>query len=253
MGVIYLLKTREFVNSGQNVFKIGKSSKPGTTRTSDYPKGSILYFLITVVNEDLIDLFSIEFVQKKEYGNEYFEGDYKKIIRFMLEIIDDEEKISNSQVNHLDCKNDLLCQFCLQIFSVKTNMKKHHMRCKDKNDEVRLMEIEKGIKPVIPDNKLKCRFCNLFFSKTSNLNRHIPTCKERERYLKYLQQIPVQHQPSTIINNNTINNLNINIFNDNEDKHKMDTDCIIDILKQCLKSCPEDQITQIVDDFFSFL
>ena len=71
MGIIYLLKTREFVNSEKNVFKIGKSSKPGATRISDYPKGSVLYFLITVINEDiierkLIDLFSREFVQKKE-------------------------------------------------------------------------------------------------------------------------------------------------------------------------------------------
>ena len=194
MGVIYLLKTREFVNSGQNVFKIGKSSKPGTTRTGDYPKGSILYFLITVVNEDLIerkliDLFSIEFIQKKEYGNEYFEGDYHKIIRFMLEIIDDEEKISNSQVNYLDCKNDLLCEFCLCTFKSKWYKGVHEKNCKDKNDPVRLMEIEKGIKPVIPDNKLKCRFCNCVFSRTDCLNKHLKICKDRERYFNYLQEI----------------------------------------------------------------
>ena len=107
----------------------------------------------------------------------------------MLKIIDDEEKISNSQVHYLDSKNDLLCEFCLQTFSVKTNMKRHHMTCKDKNNPVRLMEIEKGIKPVVPDNKLECRFCNLVFSKTSNLNRHIPICKDRERYFNYLQDI----------------------------------------------------------------
>jgi hypothetical protein len=192
MGIIYLLKTREFVNSEKNVFKIGKSSKPGATRISDYPKGSVLYFLITVINEDiierkLIDLFSREFVQKKEYGNEYFEGEYKEIIRLMLKIVDEEEKIINDKDIFLEV--DSRCQFCLQTFSAKTNMKRHQLNCKDKNDPVRLMEIEKGIKPVVPDNKLECRFCNLLLGRSDSLNRHIPICKDRERYFNYLQEI----------------------------------------------------------------
>jgi hypothetical protein len=92
MGIIYLLKTREFVNLNQNIFKIGKSSKPGATRINQYPNGSVLYFLITVVNEDLIerkiiDLFSTEFIHKKEYGNEYFEGDYTKMVEKIFLII----------------------------------------------------------------------------------------------------------------------------------------------------------------------
>ena len=143
------------------------------------------------------------------------------------------------------------CEYCLQSFSINTNLKKHHTICKYKDDPVRLLELQHKVDIDIPENKLECRFCNLIFSRTDSLNRHISVCEDRKEYHKNLQEYikPVVHQ--TIINNCnnncTFNNniVNVNIFNGNEDKHKMDIDCIIDILKQCLKSYPEDQLRQI--------
>ena len=194
MGVIYLLKTREFVNCNKNVFKIGKSNKPGCSRTSDYPKGSVLFFLITVINEDLIerkaiDLFSKEFIRKKEYGNEYFEGEYIKMVRLLFKIVEDEERFLDMKIDLLDDVNVLMCQFCLQVFKSKWYKNLHEKGCKQKNDPVRCIEIEKRITPTIPENHLQCRFCNYIFSRTVSLNKHTPICKSREKYLTYIREI----------------------------------------------------------------
>ena len=105
----------------------------------------------------------------------------------------------------------VLCQFCLQSFSVKTNMKRHHLTCKCKEDPVRLLELEHEVDIDIPENKLECRFCNLIFARTDNLNKHIPNCKEREKYHKNLQEYC---RPNIINQTNCNNNIiNVNIIN----------------------------------------
>jgi len=148
------------------------------------------------------------------------------------------------------------CQFCLHTFSLKTNMKKHNLTCKQKNDPVRIMEMEQGIKPNIPENRLECRFCNISFSKTCNLNRHITTCKERKKYLNKLEKTtPAPASTGNTINNNgTINNNNNCTFNDNrtinitfgnEDKSHITLECLFESFKQILDECPDDQTRQI--------
>ena len=44
---IYLIQEREFVNSGENVFKVGRSSQL-INRISSYPKGSNVIFAVKV-------------------------------------------------------------------------------------------------------------------------------------------------------------------------------------------------------------
>jgi hypothetical protein len=123
--------------------------------------------------------------------------------------LNDSQKMPRS--SHGELKDSgVLCQFCLQTFSIKTNMKKHHLTCKCKEDPVRLLEIEKGIDVDIPENKLECRFCNCIFSKTSNLNRHISSCKDREKYIKHLQT-PVNCTINNYNNNTTNNYNNVNV------------------------------------------
>jgi hypothetical protein len=39
---IYLLQEREFLNTKQNIFKIGRTNQPNYERFKQYPKGSIL-------------------------------------------------------------------------------------------------------------------------------------------------------------------------------------------------------------------
>jgi len=89
---IYLLKEREFVNNGQNIFKIGKSRQRNTERFRGYPNDSILLFQMVCANCDrsermIIRLFREKYIHKNEIGNEYFEGDYKCMIQDIFYVI----------------------------------------------------------------------------------------------------------------------------------------------------------------------
>ena len=138
------------------------------------------------------------------------------------------------------------CEFCLQSFSINTNLKKHHSICKYKDDPVRLLELQHKVDIDIPENKLECRFCNLVFARTDSLNRHIPVCEERKEYHKNLLDYckPV-HQ--TINNNNCTYNDNrsVNLTFCHENKNEINVECLIEILKQVLSEYPEDQIRQM--------
>jgi hypothetical protein len=83
---IYLLQEREFIKSNEPIYKIGKTTKTGLTRFSNYPNGSDLLFHIKcndchTYEKLLIDLFKNNYILRKDIGNEYFEGDYKHMIR----------------------------------------------------------------------------------------------------------------------------------------------------------------------------
>ena len=47
---VYLFHTREFFNSNQPIYKIGKTTKPNFTRFSNYPKGSVMLFQSACLN-----------------------------------------------------------------------------------------------------------------------------------------------------------------------------------------------------------
>ena len=81
---IYLIHTREFVNSKEPIYKIGRS-KNLNTRILQYPKGSNVLCSIKCANsnlceKELIKLFTKLFIIRKDYGNEYFEGDHDNMI-----------------------------------------------------------------------------------------------------------------------------------------------------------------------------
>ena len=96
-GYIYLIKLREFNNIKEPTYKLGRSSDINR-RHKEYPKDSILVYSCIVNNEKkleplLMDQFEINFIQKKEYGTEYFKGDYVKMIQLINEIIHEHDDI----------------------------------------------------------------------------------------------------------------------------------------------------------------
>ena len=89
---IYLLQEREFVRLNENVFKIGMTNQAGYGRFNNYTKGSILLFHIIcddcrIVERELISQFRLLYKQRKDIGNEYFEGDYKSMIDVMYSYV----------------------------------------------------------------------------------------------------------------------------------------------------------------------
>jgi len=134
---IYLLQEREFVKTGELIYKIGKTKKDQYTRFNQYPKGSILLLHIKCndcdCNEkDIIKLFKTKYKHKKEIGNEYFEGNYIEMMKDIFDIVIkvkntekvsnkeiDEEKVSNKEIiNH-----NIVEQNVLKLF-IKTDIDK---------------------------------------------------------------------------------------------------------------------------------
>ena len=75
---IYLLREREFIRLNEDIYKIGRS-KHIKTRMNSYPKGSVIELMIGCVNsiqceKDLLAIFRKKYIEHREYGAEYFEG-----------------------------------------------------------------------------------------------------------------------------------------------------------------------------------
>ena len=143
---IYLLQEREFIKTKEHVYKVGMTKKENHERFNQYPKGSVLLFQMICDNcknmEKLVlKKFKETFKQRKDIGNEYFEGEYKCMVDIIYltikdelniheEIINDEEETINTEEeqeeNEEDDDNDeeqenkikfnLLCEKICKIF-----------------------------------------------------------------------------------------------------------------------------------------
>lgn len=79
IGLIYLIREREFITINKPIFKIGYT-KNVDVRMPKFPRNSETLLSISVNHpyqreQDLLKLFGQQFTAKKEYGSEYFEGD----------------------------------------------------------------------------------------------------------------------------------------------------------------------------------
>ena len=76
---VYLLQTREFLNSKEPVYKIGRSKQDNYARFSQYGLGSVLLFQSSCydsikLEKEIIDLFNQKYERIKILGNEWFRG-----------------------------------------------------------------------------------------------------------------------------------------------------------------------------------
>ena len=100
MQYIYLLRTREFIRLDENIYKIGKTTQEPNNRLKGY---SEIIYIISVKNchetEQLcINKFKDEYVQKREYGIEYFEGNVKDMIKTINSILNIKNDIKNTKM-----------------------------------------------------------------------------------------------------------------------------------------------------------
>jgi len=77
MNYIYIIQIRELLDT--NIYKIGKTKQENLKRFNQYPKGSKLIsqydcFDCDIVEKNIIHMFKSKYVQRTEYGVEYFEG-----------------------------------------------------------------------------------------------------------------------------------------------------------------------------------
>ena len=103
---VYLIKEREFIKTKENIYKIGRTTKLNHIRFNQYPKGSILLFQIIcnnckIIEKNIITTFIEKFIQRKDIGTEYFEGDYVLMIDMIYTIV------KNNNIK--------LCKYCDSI------------------------------------------------------------------------------------------------------------------------------------------
>lgn len=91
MPYIYIVHCKQHINSSENVYKIGKTVD-FDKRLSGYVKGSIPILNIFVKNHDefekqliILLLNNTQIKQRKDCGNEYFEGNIEIIINIIME------------------------------------------------------------------------------------------------------------------------------------------------------------------------
>jgi len=138
---IYLLQEREFINSNQNIYKIGRTKQENTQRFNQYPKGSKLLLHIVcddcdILESELIRDFKNKYIYRKDIGNEYFEGDYKEMIKDIYNKITNCEKIEDLNIKNNDysrlCYKDI--DDFISDFEEKTKEYSKKINIKDIDD-----------------------------------------------------------------------------------------------------------------------
>ena len=157
----------------------------------------------------------------------------------------------------------LKCEFCLNTFSSKYTKKRHLVNCKIKEDPIRLLEIQCSVEPELPDTKTECRFCNKIYNNISNLNKHLNMCEDRKEYhgrlINQITNINNNNCNNTNCNNtvNTINCINngmvnniihINVLGQENTEH-IETENIINLLRDIRKEFGENQASLMAGTF----
>ena len=89
---VYILQEREFVQSGDPVYKIGRTSQENTKRFAQYPKGSTLILQRTCADSRYAEsqikiLFKAKYENAREFGVEYFRGDVATMVKDINRIV----------------------------------------------------------------------------------------------------------------------------------------------------------------------
>lgn len=92
---VYLVQEREFIKSGESIYKIGRTCQNHTARFAQYPKGSALLLQRACldcrkVESQIKALFKAKYVQDRDIGVEYFSGDATEMIRDINRLVDAE-------------------------------------------------------------------------------------------------------------------------------------------------------------------
>lgn len=90
-GHIYILSEREFINSGQNVYKIGMTENI-VKRMRKLRKGKQLLLAIYTnnvrcVENYIFDKFAADFRARPDYGHGYFQGDVKAMMKALCHYV----------------------------------------------------------------------------------------------------------------------------------------------------------------------
>jgi T5orf172 domain len=178
---VYLFQTREFFNAKQPIYKIGKTKQPNFTRFSEYPRGSVMLFQSSCYNchkleQKIIKLFTTKYELKRSIGTEYFEGDYRKMIRDICDIVCSEEivdeEIIDDYVEDEDIKNVIVEDVVDSEEIIDDSVVDNVIDSKEVVDLYKYTTLhENGF------TKFGCSTCNYSTAVKSNIHKHLSSNK----------------------------------------------------------------------------
>ena len=133
-GYIYLIHEREFIKTGENIFKIGKTEQETNTRVKSYPKNSELLIQIKSLNchtdeKELIQFFTKKYIIRHDIGNEYFEGN-------SIDMVNDIYQKIVSNIDELKAKNEQMEQNNEELQSQNEKIQSQNKQLLNQNEEL---------------------------------------------------------------------------------------------------------------------
>jgi Zinc-finger of C2H2 type len=94
---IYLIKPLRAITDNEPVYKIGKTTRSNFKRFTEYPPGSKFIQQTECMDchtmeRKLLNIFNREFKLRRDYGVEYFEGNYRKMLIIINRELNNEMK-----------------------------------------------------------------------------------------------------------------------------------------------------------------
>ena len=180
MEAVYIIHVREFINSKQDIYKIGRTSQAHTKRANSYPKGSCLEFQIRVedsrdVEKQIIRCFKESFVQRLDIGMEYFEGNYIKMRQAMIKIVEtyegvyveSDDAVMGTVINDL---RDEVLKMDIQIKILKSKLNVQDEIKEANDDDIQETDCTNAEKNI--SNRF-CSTCQKTFNNKTNFTYHM--------------------------------------------------------------------------------
>lgn len=99
-GYLYILQEREFFHSGEDVYKVGRTSRDVVDRFKEYPKGSRLLFIMHVpvdraalLEDEVKRRFRAEFRPRVDIGSESFVGPWLEMAQLVMSVVQEDERV----------------------------------------------------------------------------------------------------------------------------------------------------------------
>jgi hypothetical protein len=187
---VYLIQTREFVNSKQPVYKIGKTKQINFTRFMQYPKGSVQIFQSSCYNSDVLEKniikrFHAKYQNCKLIGKEYFKGNARHMVNDICELllVEQNGEPTESFVREIvtDIINDVLDDDIVESVEPTTSQNLViNLEPSPTISENRVINLEPS--PTISQNLVInhepcCIPCGYLCSSRSNLTKHFTSQK----------------------------------------------------------------------------
>ena len=182
---IYLLQTKHSIDKNERVYKIGRTNQTNYKRILQYPNQTVVLHQ-TICSDSvyyeyqIIKFFKDKYIQIRDYGYEYFQGDCNDMIHdintlIKLPIIKD---FVFQEQNNQENNPDFIDKYNDDILSIIE---------KNKTEMLSIINNNKNeiIETIVNSSKFCCEKCNYYTNTKQDFEKHILTKKHIDNKIEY--------------------------------------------------------------------